>query len=114
MVFVRRTRAIFRRAEFGFFGVMVRTCTHTPRFCGDPLLHSVRLWSALYRQRSAGAFVFFIGCARPRRTSWFIVGNLCSLYTRVLTPATTNQHNSRYSLNARGLRPTAKGRKPYF
>jgi hypothetical protein len=26
------TRAILRNAEFGFFGVVVRTCVHTPRF----------------------------------------------------------------------------------
>ena len=29
-----RTRVIFRRAEFGFFGVIVRTSKQTPRFCG--------------------------------------------------------------------------------
>src|SRR3712207_2813704 len=31
---VRRTRATLRRAEFGFFGVVVYTRVHTPRFCG--------------------------------------------------------------------------------
>src|SRR5688572_30931553 len=31
---VNRTRATFRSAEFGFFGVCVNTRTHTPRFCG--------------------------------------------------------------------------------
>jgi hypothetical protein len=36
MPFDNRTRAILRSAEFGFFGVMVRTCVQTPRFCGDP------------------------------------------------------------------------------
>ena len=25
---------IFRRAEFGFLGVIVLTCKQTPRFCG--------------------------------------------------------------------------------
>ena len=34
MPFVRRTRATLRSAEFGFFGVWVKTRTHTPRFCG--------------------------------------------------------------------------------
>src|ERR1700737_4380092 len=34
---VRRTRATLRRAEFGFFGVWVRTTVHTPRFWGAPL-----------------------------------------------------------------------------
>src|SRR5437667_1731012 len=43
--FVSRTRATFRNAEFGFFGVVVYTRVHTPRFCGLP--------------RSAGAFSFF-------------------------------------------------------
>src|SRR3954468_7650218 len=31
---VRRTLATLRRAEFGFFGVVVYTREHTPRFCG--------------------------------------------------------------------------------
>src|SRR5205823_3659210 len=35
--FESRTRAILRSAEFGFFGVVVRTCVQTPRFCGEPL-----------------------------------------------------------------------------
>ena len=34
---VRRTFATFRRAEFGFFGVVVYTLVHTPLRCG----HSV-------------------------------------------------------------------------
>src|SRR2546430_678283 len=42
MWFVRRTRAIFRRAEFGFFGVMVRTIVQTPRFWGAPRRSSTR------------------------------------------------------------------------
>ena len=33
---VRRTRATLRRAEFGFFGVVVYTRVHTPRRCGLP------------------------------------------------------------------------------
>ena len=32
--FESRTRVIFRSAEFGFLGVIVRTNKHTPRFCG--------------------------------------------------------------------------------
>ena len=35
MPLVSRTRATFRRAEFGFFGVVVYTRTQTPRFCGQ-------------------------------------------------------------------------------
>ena len=34
MPLVSRTRATLRSAEFGFFGVCVKTRTHTPRFCG--------------------------------------------------------------------------------
>jgi len=57
---VSRTRATFRRAEFGFFGVVVYTRVHTPRFCGFFC--------------SAGD-LFFLGAARrPLRTSWLIVG----------------------------------------
>ena len=33
---VNRTLATLRRAEFGFFGVVVYTFVHTPRFCGLP------------------------------------------------------------------------------
>src|SRR6266436_8835699 len=58
--FVRRTRATLRNAEFGFFGVVVYTRVHTPRFCGLP--------------RRCGAFSFFSTSRRPRRTSWLIVG----------------------------------------
>src|SRR3954453_736418 len=34
MPLVRRTRATLRRAEFGFFGVVVYTRGQTPRLCG--------------------------------------------------------------------------------
>src|SRR6185312_8807236 len=64
MPLVRRTRAILRRAEFGFLGVIVRTWTQTPRFCGEPRVHSVVLCSALKRQRRAGAFVLRVGLLR--------------------------------------------------
>jgi len=55
MPFVSRTRATLRSAEFGFFGVVVYTRVHTPRFCGEP--------------RSAGAPVFDLSRRRPWRTS---------------------------------------------
>src|ERR1700733_11994722 len=57
---VRRTLATLRKAEFGFFGVRVMTCTQTPRRCGAPL--------------SAGGFVLTTTLRRPLRTSWLIVG----------------------------------------
>src|SRR5439155_14808455 len=75
MPLVRRTRAILRRAEFGFFGVIVFTCVQTPRFWGEPRPRFVLFVSALKVKRSAGAFVFFLMLRRPLRTSWLIVGN---------------------------------------
>src|SRR6202044_542024 len=57
---VRRTLATLRKAEFGFFGVRVMTCTQTPRRCGAPL--------------SAGDLVLTTTLRRPLRTSWLIVG----------------------------------------
>ena len=47
MPFVRRTRAILRSAEFGFFGVIVFTCVQTPRFCGAPWSAGVLVLSRL-------------------------------------------------------------------
>ena len=44
---VRRTRAILRRAEFGFLGVAVLTAVQTPRFWGE--LRSVSLFFSVFR-----------------------------------------------------------------
>src|SRR4029077_17947390 len=60
MPLVSRTRATFRSAEFGFFGVEVYTRVQTPRFCGQLF--------------SAGLDVFQRGGLRPLRTSWLNVG----------------------------------------
>jgi len=60
MPFLSRTRATFRSAEFGFFGVMVYTRVHVPDACGDPL--------------RAGDFVFDPRGFRHFRTNWLIVG----------------------------------------
>src|ERR1051325_6760313 len=60
MPLVSRTRATFRRAEFGFLGVEVYTRVQTPRFCGQ--------------LSSAGLEVFHFGGFRPIRTSWLNVG----------------------------------------
>src|SRR4029078_2246786 len=57
---VSRTRATFRSAELGFFGVVVYTRIHTPRFFGQDSI--------------AGFFDFFGAASRPFRTSWLIVG----------------------------------------
>src|SRR5688572_22741986 len=75
MPFVRRTRATFRSAEFGFFGVRVMTWRHTPRRCGAPrpaLVVCLRVFSV---RRRAGAFTFLTAGLRPLRTSWLMVGN---------------------------------------
>jgi hypothetical protein len=54
-VFDKRIRATLRSAEFGFFGVVVYTRVHTPRFCGQA--------------SSAGAFFFALTTVLPLRTS---------------------------------------------
>src|SRR6478735_3455735 len=88
----RRTRAIFRSAEFGFFGVMVFTWVQTPRFCGDDVpLRSRPAYrpSALFVNPSAGALVFFLTVFRPFLTNWLIVGTCCASQGSVLrTPLT--------------------------
>src|SRR5215210_1923714 len=60
MPLVRRTRATFRSAEFGFLGVVVYTRVQTPRRWGEPF--------------SAGVLVFSTLSSLPLRTSWLIVG----------------------------------------
>src|SRR4030042_2770307 len=78
MPLVSRTRAPLRSAEFGFLGVCVRTCGHTPRFWGDPLATVLRRCFIVFRLNcSAGAFVLAFFAFRPLRTSWLIVGTLC-------------------------------------
>src|SRR3954452_3424532 len=57
-----RTRATLRRAEFGFFGVMILTCRQTPFFCGQPCM--------------AGCLGLLRCGTRGLRTSWLIVGIL--------------------------------------
>src|SRR5919204_4328957 len=75
MLFVSRTRAILRSAEFGFFGVIVRTTTHTPRFCGAPRRSGVYLLCSEFQvTRNAGVFTFFDTFDRGLRTSWAMVG----------------------------------------
>jgi len=60
MPFVNRTRATFRNAELGFFGVVVYTRIHTPRRCGDRI--------------KAGLLVLPFVSVRPCLTNWLIVG----------------------------------------
>src|SRR5512132_4197103 len=80
MPFERRTRAILRRAEFGFLGVMVRTTVQTPRFCGAPFESLVwRPVSEFQVVRRAGVSTFFFWSFRPLRTSCEIVGTVTPL-----------------------------------
>src|SRR6187549_4080600 len=69
MPLVRRTRAILRRAEFGFFGVTVATRVQTPRRCGAATRFLLP-WPDL----RPGVVVFFLGRLRPLRMSWFVFG----------------------------------------
>src|SRR4051812_48444973 len=55
-----RTRATFRSAEFGFFGVIVLTWRQTPRLNGQA--------------SSTGDLVLYTWVRRGFRTSWLIVG----------------------------------------
>jgi len=57
---VKRTLATLRRAEFGFFGVVVYTRVHTPRRCGQFSM--------------AGLLDLTTSTVRPWRTSWLMVG----------------------------------------
>src|ERR1700749_1566237 len=71
---VSRTRAILRSAEFGFLGVIVRTCRQTPRFWGAPGIGSWRCFRLFQFFRIAGDLIFDCLGVRPLRTSWLIVG----------------------------------------
>src|SRR5689334_764833 len=69
MPLVSRTRATLRSAEFGFFGVVVYTRVHTPRFCGAATFFLRPLPD--FRPGVASFLVFGV---RPLRTSWEVVG----------------------------------------
>src|SRR5690349_24936447 len=69
MPFVRRTRATLRRAEFGFFGVVVYTRVQTPRRCG-----AARTFLRPWLDLRPGVDSFFLGFLRPLRTSWLMLG----------------------------------------
>src|ERR1044072_600832 len=69
MPFVSRTRAILRRAEFGFFGVTVATRVQTPRLCG-----AATFFLLPCPDLRPGVVVFFLGRLRPLRISWVVFG----------------------------------------
>src|SRR3954454_6808075 len=93
-----RTRATFRRAEFGFLGVMILTCRHTPRFCGHPVM--------------AGCLGLLCCCVRGVRTSWLIVGILGSSGRPAGGPARNRRKKSLYRRLRRGARGGAGGVAP--
>ena len=69
MPLVRRTRATFRSAELGFFGVVVYTRVQTPRRWGA----AIRFFRPC-PDLSPGVETFFLGLRRPLRTSWLMLG----------------------------------------
>src|SRR3954453_18712094 len=64
-----RTRATLRRAEFGFFGVVVYTRVHTPRRCG-----AATFFLRPLPDLRPGVDSFFGFGLRPLRMSWLVVG----------------------------------------
>src|ERR1700752_2909658 len=89
MPLVSRTRATLRRAEFGFFGVVVYTRVHTPRRCGAATFFLRPLPD--FRPGVASFLVFGF---RPLRTSWEVVGirrvRLAASYARASSPSASN------------------------
>src|ERR1700759_240968 len=69
MPLVSRTRATFRRAEFGFWGVVVYTRVHTPRRCG-----AATFFLRPLPDLRPGVASFFLGAWRPLRINWLVVG----------------------------------------
>jgi len=78
MPLVSLTRATLRKAELGFFGVVVYTLVQTPRFCG----HSF----------SAGAVDFLFISSLPLRISWLIVGTYKTPPSRLII-VVSSQHS---------------------
>src|ERR671921_696599 len=97
MPLVRRTRATFRSAEFGFFGVWVNTRTQTPRFCGLSC--------------SAGLLVLVTTLARPFRTSWLIVGTVEALQSRASARKRKNAADSALRATSRLRRSLAEAHR---
>ncbi len=90
MPFESRTRAILRSAEFGFFGVMVRTTVQTPRFWGAPFGRTEwRPLSEFHVRRRAGVSTFLRWGFRPFRISCEVVGTGHSFYLLGLARAKT-------------------------
>src|SRR6185437_15595270 len=85
---VSRTLATLRSAEFGFFGVVVYTRVHTPRFCGLP--------------PSAGTLLLVGSLRRPLRSNWLIVG----MFSRSVV--SSDPFIGPLKLLRRGVRPVSR------
>src|SRR3954469_12613545 len=81
MELVRRTRATLRRAEFGFFGVVVYTRVQTPRRCG-----AATFFLRPLPDFKPGVASFFVFGLRPLRTSWDVVGIRREMVAAALSP----------------------------
>ena len=79
---VKRTRATFRSAEFGFFGVVVNTFKHTPRLNGD-VAFTGRFLMVLKYTPIAGDFDLTDLLFRPVLISCLIVGIFIPVCTRL-------------------------------
>lgn len=73
MPLVRRTRAILRKAEFGFLGVVVVTLIATPRLNGAGYFTG-RFLRVLKPNDNAGDLVFALAFRRGLFSSWLKVG----------------------------------------
>src|ERR1700748_298347 len=82
MPLVSRTRATLRRAEFGFFGVVVYTRVHTPRRCG-----AATFFFRPFPDFRPGVASFFLGGVRPLRINWLVVGMRIGSVAGAQTPA---------------------------
>src|ERR1700749_2753798 len=79
---VRRTLATLRRAEFGFFGVVVYTRVHTPRRWG-----AATFFLRPLPDFRPGVASFFGWGLRPLRMTWRVVGMRRVMLAGTIAPA---------------------------
>lgn len=94
MPFVRRTLAIFRRAELGFFGVVVETLTQTPRLKGEEK-NTGLFFRTLNPRVNATVLSFGWALTLGLLINWLIVGICCLIYKQNSTQldlGTTGQY----------------------
>src|SRR5579884_272612 len=96
MPFVSRTRATLRRAEFGFFGVVVKTRVQTPRRWG-----AATFFLRPFPDFRPGVESFLAGFLRPLLTSWLVVG----MRLATIAGATRRPSRARRPRGRRARRP---------